>query len=198
MKEKEKMIAGKPYRAFGEELVAERQAAKELIFEFNSLHPGKTEQRNKIIQRLFGKTGKNFIIEPPFRCDYGYNISIGENFYANYNCTIIDCAKVIIGDNAFIAPNVSLFTAGHPVHPDIRNEQLEYALPIFIGNSVWFGGGVIVNPGVTIGDNAVIGSGSVVTKDIPANVVAVGSPCRVKRKITEKDKINFLEMLHDE
>jgi len=198
MKEKEKMIAGKPYRAFGEELVAERQAAKELIFEFNSLHPGKTEQRNKIIQRLFGKTGKNFIIESPFRCDYGYNISIGENFYANYNCTIIDCAKVIIGDNAFIAPNVSLFTAGHPVHPDIRNEQLEYALPIFIGNSVWLGGGVIVNPGVTIGDNAVIGSGSVVTKDIPANVVAVGSPCRVKRKITEKDKINFLEMLHDE
>jgi len=198
MKEKEKMIAGKPYRAFEEELIAERQAAKELIFEFNSLHPGKTEQRNKIIQRLFGKTGKNFIIEPPFHCDYGYNISIGENFYANYNCTIIDCAKVIIGDNAFIAPNVSLFTAGHPVHPDIRNEQLEYALPIFIGNSVWLGGGVIVNPGVTIGDNAVIGSGSVVTKDIPANVVAVGSPCRVKRKITEKDKINFLEMLHDE
>lgn len=198
MKEKEKMLAGKPYRAFGEELVAERQAAKELIFEFNSLHPGKTEQRNKIIQRLFGKTGKNFIIEPPFRCDYGYNISVGENFYANYNCTIIDCAKVIIGDNAFIAPNVSLFTAGHPVHPDIRNEQLEYALPIFIGNSVWLGGGVIVNPGVTIGDNAVIGSGSVVTKDIPANVVAVGSPCRVKRKITEQDKINFLEMVHDE
>jgi len=198
MREKEKMLAGKPYRAFGGELVAERQVAKELIFEFNSLHPSKIEQRNKIIQRLFGKTGKNFIIEPPFRCDYGYNISIGENFYANYNCTIIDCAKVTIGDNAFIAPNVSLFTAGHPVHPDIRNDQLEYAIPIFIGNNVWLGGGAIVNPGVTIGDNVVIGSGSVVTKDIPANVIAVGNPCRVKRKITETDKTNFLEMFRDE
>lgn len=198
MREKEKMLAGKPYLAFGEELLAERQAAKELIFEFNTLHPGKIEQRNKIIQRLFGKTGKNFVIEPPFRCDYGYNISVGENFYANYNCTIIDCARVIIGDNAFIAPNVSLFTAGHPVHPDVRNTQLEYAAPILIGNNVWLGGGAIVNPGVTIGDNTVIGSGSVVTKDIPANVVAVGNPCRVKRKITEKDKINFLETLSNE
>lgn len=198
MKEKEKMIAGKLYRAFEEELVEERQAAKELIFEFNALHPSKIEQRNEIIKRLFGKTGKNFIIEPPFRCDYGYNISIGENFYANYNCTIIDCAKVTIGDNVFIAPNVSLFTAGHPIHPDVRNDQLEYAIPISIGNNVWLGGGAIVNPGVTIGDNTVIGSGSVVTKDIPANVIAVGNPCRVKRKITEKDKTNFLEMLHNE
>lgn len=198
MKEKEKMLEGKPYRAFGDELVAERQAAKELIFEFNALHPSKIEQRDKIIKRLFGKTGKNFIIEPPFRCDYGYNISIGENFYANYNCTIIDCATVTIGDNAFIAPNVSLFTAEHPIHPDIRNDQLEYAIPISRGNNVWLGGGAIVNPGVTIGDNTVIGSGSVVTKDIPANVIAVGNPCRVKRKITEKDKTNFLEMLYNE
>lgn len=198
MKEKDKMLEGKPYRAFGEELVAERQAAKELIFEFNALHPSKIEQRDKIIKRLFGKTGKNFIIEPPFRCDYGYNISIGENFYANYNCTIIDCATVTIGDNAFIAPNVSLFTAEHPIHPDIRNDQLEYAIPISIGNNVWLGGGAIVNPGVTIGDNTVIGSGSVVTKDIPASVIAVGNPCRVKRKITEKDKTNFLEMLCNE
>lgn len=198
MKEKEKMLEGKPYRAFGDELVAERQAAKELIFEFNALHPSKIEQRDKIIKRLFGKTGKNFIIEPPFRCDYGYNISIGENFYANYNCTIIDCATVTIGDNAFIAPNVSLFTAEHPIHPDIRNDQLEYAIPISIGNNVWLGGGAIVNPGVTIGDNTVIGSGSVVTKDIPASVIAVGNPCRVKRKITEKDKTNFLEMLCNE
>lgn len=195
MREKEKMLAGKPYRAFGEELLAERQAAKELLFEFNSLHPSKIEQRNKIIQRLFGKTGKNFVIEPPFRCDYGCNISVGENFYANYNCTIIDCAKVTIGDNAFIAPNVSLFTAGHPVHPDVRNSQLEYAIPVSIGNNVWLGGGTIVNPGVTIGDNTVIGSGSVVTKDIPANVIAFGNPCRVRRKITDKDKSDFLEML---
>lgn len=198
MREKEKMLAGKPYRAFGEELLAERQTAKELIFEFNALHPIKIEQRNKIIKRLFGKTGKNFIIESPFRCDYGYNISIGENFYANYNCTIIDCAKVTIGDNAFIGPNVSLFTAGHPVHPDVRNTQLEYAIPIFIGNNVWLGGGAIVNPGVTIGDNTVIGSGSVVTKDIPANVIAAGNPCSVRRTITEKDKSDFLKTLSNE
>lgn len=193
MREKEKMLAGKPYRAFGDELPAERQAAKELVFEFNTLHPSKVEQRDKIIQRLFGKTGKNFIIEPPFHCDYGYNIYVGENFYANYNCTIIDCAKVTIGDNVFIAPNVSLFTAGHPVHHYLRNKWLEFALPIFVGNNVWLGGGAIVNPGVTIGDNTVIGSGSVVTKDIPANVIAVGNPCRVRRKITEKDISNFLE-----
>jgi maltose O-acetyltransferase len=198
MSEKEKMLAGKPYRAFGEELLAERQAAKELLFEFNTLHPSKTERRNKIIQRLFGKTGKNFVIEPPFHCDYGYNISVGENFYANYNCTIIDCAKVTIGDNVFMAPNVSLFTAGHPVHPYLRNAQLEYAIPISIGNNVWLGGGAIVNPGVTIGDNTVIGSGSVVTKDIPANVIAVGNPCRVRRKITERDISNFLEMFSNE
>lgn len=198
MREKEKMLAGKPYIAFGEELLAERQAAKELIFEFNALPPSKIEQRSKIIQRLFGKTGKNFIIEPPFRCDYGYNISVGENFYANYNCTILDCAKVTIGDNVFIAPNVSLFTAEHPVHSDVRNTQLEYAIPIIIGNNVWLGGGAIVNPGVTIGDNTVIGSGSVVTKDIPANVIAVGNPCRVRRKITDRDKSDFLEMLHNE
>lgn len=194
MSKKEKMLAGKLYRAYEEELLAERQAAKELIFEFNTLHPSKIEQRKKIIQRLLGKTGKNFIIEPPFRCDYGYNISVGENFYANYNCTILDCAKVTIGDNVFIAPNVNLFTAEHPVHPDIRNTQLEYAIPIIIGSNVWLGGGVIVNPGVTIGDNTVIGSGSVVIRDIPANVVAAGNPCRVRRKITEKDKNNFLEI----
>jgi maltose O-acetyltransferase len=198
MREKEKMLAGKPYRAFGEKLLAERQAAKELIFEFNALHPSKIEQRNEIIQRLFGKIGKNFIIEQPFRCDYGYNIAVGENFYANYNCTILDCAKVTIGDNVFIAPNVSLFTAGHPVHPDVRNTQLEYALPIFIGNNVWLGGGAIVNPGVNIGDNTVIGSGSIVTKNIPANVIAAGNPCRVRRRITEKDKSSFLEMLSNE
>ena len=168
MTEKEKMINGELYLSFGEELLKERQDAKELIFDFNTLRPTEIEKRNEIIGKLFGKIGKGFFIEPPFRCDYGYNISVGENFYSNYNCIILDCAKVTIGDNVLFAPNVSLFTAGHPIDPEIRNSGSEYAFPITIGNNVWIGGGVIVNPGVTIGDNVVIGAGSVVTKDIPA------------------------------
>ena len=114
--------------------------------------------RNEIVKKLFGNVSENSFIEPPFRCDYGYNISIGKNFYANYNCTILDCAKVRIGDNVMFAPNVSLFTAGHPIHFEPRNEGIEYAFPIIIGNNVWLGGGVIVNPGITIGNNVVIGS----------------------------------------
>ncbi|MGI6066076.1 MAG: sugar O-acetyltransferase [Bacillota bacterium] len=190
MTEKEKMLMGKPYLALDEELLRERQYAKEMIFQFNSLPPKEIEKRNKIIKELLGKVKDNFFIEPPFRCDYGYNISIGKNFYANYNCIILDCAPVTIGDNVLFGPNVSIFTAGHPIYYETRNSGLEYALPIIIGDNVWLGGGVIVNPGVTIGDNVVIGSGSVVTKDIPADSLAVGNPCKVIRQITEKDKYN--------
>lgn len=187
-KEKEKMLAGQPYKAFGELLLKERLYAKELIFDFNNSRPFDLEKRNTIIKNLFGKTGNTFLIEPPFRCDYGYNIEIGENFYANYNLTILDCNKVIIGDNVLIAPNVAIYTAGHPLHYEPRNEGFEYAFPIFIGNNVWIGGNVIINPGVKIGDNSVIGAGSVVTRSIPANVVAVGNPCRVLKEITHLDK----------
>jgi acetyltransferase-like isoleucine patch superfamily enzyme len=185
MTEKEKMLTGKPYHGFGDELLSERQHAKEMLFDFNSLRPSEINQRNEMITKLFGKVRSPFFIEPPIRCDYGYNIFIGENFYSNYNCTILDCAKVTIGDNVMFGPNVSLFTAGHPVHFQPRNAGLEYAFPITIGNNVWIGGGVIVNPGVTIGDNVVIGSGSVVTKDIPANVIAVGNPCKPVKTITD-------------
>jgi len=186
--DKEKMLAGHPYLANGSELVGERLFAKELLFEFNNLRPAQVEARNAILQKLFGKTGRNFYVEPPFRCDYGYNIEIGDNFYANYNLVILDCARVKIGDNVFIAPNVGIYTAGHPIHSDLRNQELEFALPIEIGNSVWIGGNVVINPGIKIGDNTVIGSGSVVTKNIPPNVVAVGNPCKVLRSITEDDK----------
>jgi len=186
--EKEKMLAGQPYKAFGELLLKERQYARELIFDFNNSRPAEIEKRNTIIKGLFGKTGNTFLIEPPFRCDYGYNIEIGENFYANYNLTILDCNKVIIGDNVLIAPNVAVYTAGHPLHYEPRNEGYEYAFPVFIGNNVWIGGNVIINPGVKIGDNSVIGAGSVVTRSIPANVVAVGNPCRVLKEITHLDK----------
>lgn len=193
--EKEKMITGQPYKAFGDILLSERQHAKELIFDFNNLRPTDVEKRNEIIKNLFGKTGNTFFIEPPFRCDYGYNIEIGENFYSNYNLIILDCAKVIIGDNVLIAPNVGIYTAGHPLHYEMRNEGYEYAFPIFIGNNVWIGGNVIINPGVKIGDNSVIGAGSVVTRDIPENVVAVGNPCRILKQITVEDKLFYYKDL---
>lgn len=185
--EKQKMLSGKLYKAFGDELLNERQYAKEQIFLFNSLSPNQIEERNELIKNLLGKT-KKFFIEPPFRCDYGYNIELGDNFYSNYNLIILDCAKVTIGDNVLIGPNVGIYTAGHPLDYEIRNQEYEYAFPIRIGNNVWIGGNVVINPGVSIGDNAVIGAGSVVTKDIPSNVIAVGNPCKVLREITEKDK----------
>ncbi len=191
--EKEKMLSGKPYKSFGEQLLGERQLAKELIFDFNNSRPAETDKRREIIKILFGKTGKTFFIEPPFRCDYGYNIEIGENFYANYNCIILDCAKVIIGDNVLLAPNVSFYTAGHPIHHAIRNQEIEYAFPITIGNNVWIGGNVVINPGITIGDNSVIGAGSVVTKNIPADVIAVGNPCKVLRQISEEDRLYYFK-----
>ncbi len=186
--EKEKMLAGLPYKAFGEELLNERQHAKELVFDFNHLRPSEVKKRNEILKQLLGKTQQNFFIEPPFRCDYGYNIELGNNFYSNYNLIILDCAKVTIGNNVLIGPNVGLYTAGHPVHFEKRNEEFEYAFPITIGNNVWIGGNVVINPGVTIGNNSLIGSGSVVTKDIPSNAIALGNPCKVYRKITDADK----------
>jgi len=193
--EKEKMLSEKPYKAFGNELLSERQFAKELIFDFNALRPSEIKKRNNIIQQLFGKTAEPFFIEPPFRCDYGYNIAIGANFYANYNLTILDCAKVTFGENVFIAPNVSIFTAGHPIHFEARNQEFEYAIPISIGNNVWIGGNVVINPGITIGDNSVIGAGSIVTKNIPNNVIAFGNPCKIIRNITEEDKNYYFKKL---
>ena len=193
--EKEKMISGKPYKAFGDELLAERQYAKEMIFDFNSLRPNQIDERNEILKRLLGKTKDKYFIEPPFRCDYGYNIEIGENFYSNYNLIILDCAAVKIGDNVLIGPNVSIYTAGHPIHYEIRNQEYEYAFPVIIGDNVWIGGNVVINPGVSIGENSVIGSGSVVTKDIPKNVIAIGNPCKVLRVITDDDKHYYFKNL---
>nr|WP_314497473.1 sugar O-acetyltransferase [uncultured Chryseobacterium sp.] len=181
--EKEKMLSGKIYNAADEFLVQERNVCKDLCFEYNHLPPSKAEERKDIIRKLFGRTKENFHIEQPFYCDYGYNIEIGENFYTNVNVVILDCAKVTFGDNVFIAPNCGFYTAGHPFDVEARNKALEYAYPITIGNNVWIGAGCSILPGVTIGDNTVIGAGSVVTKDIPANVLAVGNPCKVIREI---------------
>ena len=186
--EKEKMINGEPYYPFADDtLTEERNRAKELCFEYNSLPPSKRAEKNEILRKLFGKTAENFLIESDFNCDYGYNIEIGENFYMNHNGIILDCAKVKFGDNVFIGPNCGFYTAIHPIEPKQRISALEAAKPITIGSNVWFGGNVVVLPGVTIGDNSVIGAGSVVTKSIPAGVVAVGNPCKVLRQITEDD-----------
>lgn len=186
--EKEKMINGEPYYPFADDtLTDERNRAKELCFEYNSLPPSKRAKKNEILRKLFGKTAENFLIESDFNCDYGYNIEIGENFYMNHNGIILDCAKVKFGDNVFIGPNCGFYTAIHPIEPKQRISALEAAKPITIGSNVWFGGNVVVLPGVTIGDNSVIGAGSVVTKSIPAGVVAVGNPCKVLRQITEDD-----------
>ena len=141
----------------------------------------------KVLKALFGKSDHAFV-NPPFYCDYGFNIEIGKNFFANYNCTIIDVAKVTIGDNCLFAPNVSIYTAGHPVHPDTRNSRYEYGKPVTIGDNVWIGGNAVVLPGVTIGSNCVIGAGSVVTRDVPPWSIAAGNPCRVIREITEADR----------
>ncbi|MBK7711339.1 MAG: sugar O-acetyltransferase [Bacteroidales bacterium] len=189
--EKEKSLHGKLYKASDKELFTERQFTKELIFRFNSLPPSEVDSRNEIIRQLFCKTGEKFIIEPPFHCDYGSNITIGNNFYSNFNLVILDCAQILIGDNVLIGPDVGIYAASHPVHHELRSQEYEFAFPVYIGNDVWIGGNAVINPGITIGDNSVIGSGSVVTRDIPANVVAAGNPCRVIREISAKDKIYY-------
>lgn len=188
MNQKDRMLAGLPYKAWLDGLSEERMENKLKIHEYNLLRPDEEEKMNQLIRGILGKTGENVHIEQPFRCDYGKNIEVGENFYSNFNCVILDVGKVIIGDNVMFAPNVSIYTAGHPIHPDSRNSGYEYGIPITIGDNVWIGGNVIINPGVTIGNNVVIGAGSIVTKNIPDNVIAVGSPCKVVREITEDDR----------
>lgn len=183
LNEKEKMLSAELYDAADAALVEERQRSKDLCFRYNQIQPSKMKERKGIIKTLFGKTEKMFLIEQPFYCDYGYNIEIGENFYTNVNVVILDCAKVTFGDNVFIAPNCGFYTVNHPLEAETRNTGVEYALPITVGNNVWIGAGCTILPGVTIGDNAVIGAGSVVVKDIPANVLAVGNPCKPIRNI---------------
>ncbi|WP_334073245.1 MULTISPECIES: sugar O-acetyltransferase [Paenibacillus] len=188
MNQKERMLAGLPYKAWLDGLSEERVENKLKIREYNLLRPDEPEKRDALIRSILGHAGENVHIEPPFHCDYGKNITVGKNFFTNFNCTILDVGKVVIGDNVMFAPNVAIYTAGHPIHPDSRNSGYEYGIAITIGNNVWIGGNVVVNPGVTIGNNVVIGSGSVVTKDIPDNVIAVGNPCKVVREITEDDR----------
>lgn len=192
MTEKEKMLTGELYDANNDEaLKKERLIAKDLCHQYNNLLPSDEEGRKEILYKLLGCVDESTNIVAPFWCDYGYNIEVGRNFFANHNLVILDCAKVKFGDNVFIAPNCGFSTAGHPIDSERRNKGLEYARPITIGNDVWIGAGVQVLPGVTIGNNVVIGAGSIVNKDIPANSVAVGNPCRVVKKY----KIAFFSLL---
>lgn len=184
MTEKEKMFQGLNYDANNDpELIAERTECKEKCYDYNALRPKQTEQRAKLLKTILGSVAGEILIEEPFHCDYGYNISVGKNFYANHNLVILDEAPVTFGDNVFIAPNCAFYTAGHPLDAAERNRGIEYARPITVGNDVWIGGNVTVLPGVTIGSNCVIGAGSVVVKDIPEGSVAVGNPCRIIKKI---------------
>ncbi len=188
MNQKERMLAGLPYKAWLDGLPEDRLENKKKLYAYNSLSPEEENKMDGLIRLILGKAGGNAHIEPPFYCDYGKNIEVGKNFFANYNCTILDVGKVVIGDNVMFAPNVSIYTAGHPVHPDSRNSGYEYGISITIGNQVWIGGNTVINPGVTIGSNVVIGAGSVVTRDIPDNTIAVGNPCKVLREISEDDR----------
>lgn len=191
--EKEKMIAGELYLANDPELVADRMFARSQSQIINQAESA--ELRSQLLKETFGRTGKKIYMEPVINFDYGYNIFVGENFYANFNCTFLDVSTIEIGDNCMFAPNVQLYTATHPLHPVKRNSGLEYAKPIKIGNNVWLGGGVIVTPGVTLGDNVVVGAGSVVTKSFPDNVVIAGNPARIIKTVEEELTEESLETL---
>ena len=170
-----------------EEVFEEQKRARKLTQKLNTADRSDFAALSEIVKELLGRSEGAFI-NPPFYCDYGSHIEVGKNFFANYNCTILDVARVRIGDNCQMAPNVSIYTAGHPVHPDTRNSGYEYGIEVTIGDNVWIGGNTVICPGVHIGDNVVIGAGSVVTKDIPGWTIAGGNPCRVIRRITEEDR----------
>ena len=181
-----KMVAGQPYDAADPELKAARERCRFLYHSFNTCWQEKPE-RDALLRELLGSRGASCAINPPFFCDYGANIFVGENFYANVNCTILDVCEVHIGDNVLLAPGVQIYTAAHPIAVVPRVAGVEFGKPVRIGHNVWIGGSTVICPGVTIGDNSVIGAGSVVTRDIPANVVAVGNPCKVIRPMTAEE-----------
>ena len=181
--EKEKMLAGEIYSAVDPQLIEELMETREVLYEYNSLRPTETRRMKEILKGLLGHVADDeLIINQPFRCDYGKQIRVGKRFFANFNFTVLDEAFVTIGDDCFIGPNVSIYTACHSTDPIERNSRREWAEPVTIGNNVWIGGSVTILPGVTIGDNVTIGAGSVVVKDIPSNVIAAGNPCRVIRE----------------
>lgn len=189
MSAKNNMLNGKYYISWDEELTKERERAKDMLFKFNNMRPSLRKEREEIIRDFFGKVGKNCWIESPFNCDYGYNITVGDNFYTNTNCCILDCAKVTIGNNVWIGPNVGIYTPEHAFDSEERTKGYEHALPVTIGDNTWICGGVTITGGVKIGSNVIIGAGAVVIKDVPDNVLVAGNPARIIREITAEDKV---------
>lgn len=194
MTEKQLQQEGYLYK-LDRELFAAHLNSKRLTRQLNATLETEVEKRQELLKELFDYAGKGAYAEPPLYVDYGYNVRVGENFFCNYDCVFLDCGKITIGDDVMLGPKVALYTANHPIDPEVRSYRHDHGIPITIGNHVWIGGSTVVCPGVTIGDNTVIGAGSVVTKDIPANVVAAGNPCRVIRPITEADTLYWQKQL---
>ena len=184
----DKLRSGELYSCIDTELQQRQQECLEVLYDYNHSRPGETKRRVELLNKLLANMGENCYIEPPLHANWGCHTHLGNNVYANFNLTLVDDTDIYIGDSVMLGPNVVLATAGHPVDPELRRLVYQFNQPIHIGNNVWIGAGVIVLPGVTIGDNSVVGAGSVVTKDIPANVVAVGNPCRILREINEHDR----------
>ena len=191
MTEWDKMQEHQIYDDFDADLFDRRVEAKKLFKEFNRTTDDEAEKRQEIMKKLFKKVGERVYMEPNFTCEFGKNITLGNDLYINFGCTLLDCGQIVIGNNTLLGPNVSMYSANHSLDAEERIAGALIPKPIIIGNRVWIGGGTTVLSGVTIGDDSVIGAGSVVTRDIPAGVVAAGNPCKVIRKITEKDKIGF-------
>lgn len=190
---KSKIHSQKIY-SYGDQTLAEQQLqCLEVLYDFNQTRPKEQAKRNDLMQQIFAEVGDNCYIEPPLHANWGIHTHLGDNVYANFNLTLVDDTHIYIGDDVMLGPNVTLATAGHPIDPDIRKQATQFNIPIIIGSNVWIGANTVVLPGVTIGDNTVIGAGSIVTKDIPANVVALGSPCRVLREINDHDKIYYFK-----
>jgi maltose O-acetyltransferase len=185
--EKQKMLEGELYEPWDEELMKERERARYLVRQFNSTTETEFDKRVELIKQMFGSAGEKVYMEPNFRCDYGYNIHVGDNFFANFDCVILDVCEVRFGDNCMLAPGVHIYTATHPVNPFERIKGPEFGKSVIIGDNAWIGGGAIINPGVTIGDNVVVASGAVVTKDVPSNAVVGGNPARVIKEIDLND-----------
>ncbi len=183
---REKMHSGELYFPGDEELVKEQLGYLEKLYDFNQIRPNEQEKRAHMLKEMFAEVGENCYIEPPLHCNFGgRHVHFGKNVYANFNLTLVDDTHIYVGDYTMFGPNVTVASAGHPLDPDLRRQGYQYNLPVRIGKNCWIGAGVVIVPGITIGDNVVIGAGSVVTKDLPSNVVAVGNPCRVLRSIEE-------------
>ena len=191
MNNNERMHTGQLYLCTDPELMKRQAAQMELLYDYNHTRPSESEKRSALLSRLLAEVGENCYVEPPLHANWGCHTHFGKNVYANFNLTLVDDTDIFVGDSVLFGPNVVVTTAGHPVLPELRVKAAQFNIPIHIGNNVWIGAGAVLLPGVSIGDNSVIGAGSIVTKDIPANVVAVGNPCRVLREIGEHDRLYY-------